>query len=107
MARKQTSSTPAPVRPTKRVTVDPMLEGFAVAPARYDEDLILLVGLQDLHGHEPREILHVPAAFGETVHDLVCRAFFHGEAVEDRDQSYLQTSNGPLRCRCHRRVWPC
>ena len=106
MARKQAASTPAPVRPMERITLDPCFEGFAVTPTRYHEDLIFLIGLKDLHGDEPGKILHVTAAFGEAVYDLVCRAFFHGEAVEDRDHSYLRTSSGRLRCRCRRRVLP-
>jgi hypothetical protein len=58
--------------------MDPCLERCAVAPARNYEDLILLVRLQDLHGDEAREILHVPATLGETVYDLIRRAFFYG-----------------------------
>jgi hypothetical protein len=34
----------------------------------------------------------VPSAFGEAVHDLIGGSFFDGQAVEDRDHSYLRTT---------------
>jgi len=61
-------------------------------PARYDEHLVFGVGLEDLHGDEPREPLYVSAAFGEAVHDLIGGPFFDGQAVEDRDHFYLRTT---------------
>jgi hypothetical protein len=76
----------------ERIAVNPRLEGFPIPPARNDEHLVLSIRLEDLHGDEPWEPLYVAAAFGESVHDLIGGSFFDGQAVEDRDHSYLRTT---------------
>jgi hypothetical protein len=60
------------------LAVNPRLERLTVFPPRYDEYLGRFFGFQDLHGNEPREILDVAAALGETLDDLIRSAFFNG-----------------------------
>ena len=107
MPSQQPATTSPAVRHLERINGNPRVKVGFVSPARDHHYLIRSLGAQDLYGDEAGEILYVPAACGETVYDLVCRAFFHGEAVEDRDHSYVQTLSGRLQCRCRRRVWPC
>jgi hypothetical protein len=76
----------------ERIAVNPRLEGFPILPASNDEHLVLRVGLEDLHGYEPWKPLYVSAAFGEAVYDLIGGSFFDGQAVEDRDHSYLRVT---------------
>jgi hypothetical protein len=80
------------MRSGERIAVNPRLEGFPIPPTRNDEHLVLRVGLEYLHGDEPREPLYVPSAFGEAVHDFIGGSFFDRQAVEDSDHRYLRTT---------------
>jgi hypothetical protein len=57
--------------------MNPGIKRFRVAPTRYDEHLVLCVGLQDLHGDETGETLYVAAALGEPLDDLIGRALLY------------------------------
>jgi hypothetical protein len=80
------------MRSGESIALNPRLEGFSISPARNDEHLVLRVGLEDLHGDEPWKPLYVSTAFREAANDLIGGSYSDGQAVEDRDHSYLRTS---------------